>query len=96
MKTSLYIALIMLYVAPGSIADPKGTLTPTPTPCGHVLEAARNVIQAQDESIQRLRAYSKQLEDKVTKDEEAPLVPTWLWVVSGVVVGGVTGYILHK
>ena len=69
---------------------------PTKNACGEVLSACQNLVDAQDASITKLRAYARQLEDKVEKDEAPPLVPTWLLIALGVAGGAVLGYSIHK
>jgi hypothetical protein len=95
MRSSIHIALICVILAQVASAGSIGS-TPSTHPCGYVLEAAEATIKAQDESIERLKTYSRQLEARVDKDEATPLIPTWIWIFTGVVVGGVVGYSLHR
>lgn len=89
------IALLLAIMVRVAFPETKAPL-PLNNHCGYVLESCQNLVDTQDQSIQNLKAYSKKLETALDKAEEEPLVPTWLWVVGGIALGGALGYSIHK
>jgi hypothetical protein len=85
----IIIILALVFTSIG-YCDPQGELVL----CNNALRACTNLVDDQDQSVQALKAYSKQLEGVVKKDED-PIIPWWAWGVMGIAIGAAITYTLH-
>lgn len=66
------------------------TFSVFPADCGNagtVIATCRIVIKSQDKQIIDLKTEKKELEDKLASSS-SPLLPAWMWVGIGAIVGG--------
>jgi hypothetical protein len=64
--------------------------------CSNALDACTDVITAQDQDIAILKQDVKALEAQVVKEEDTSHIPTWTYILLGVVAGGVGTKLLLK
>ena len=102
----LLISLITLQVALGSTIEIGGAATLQGSggetfighsrPCDLALDSCKDVISAQDASINQLKQAINTLEDKLADATKPAIIPTWMLITMGVLTGAVAASILHK